>query len=254
MDNVQTVAPIIPAGTEKTVFGTTTFAQNNRQAASAPDTSKSGTQHAPAAAAGAGNAPAGNAPAGTTFQELAAKKGFQSADDLATAYNNLESQNKRVEMGLAEVLKAREEQLQSEQAYTAEELNQAQTQEQAVKVVEGLIKRHTRPLEDKLALQDLFFRNADAKQYAADIAKAVKENPGISWEAAYKIAKYDNASKEAQERGRQEAYQTIVQKQQIATDGVRGTVKSQRPLDELIRDKSIPFTEVQRIMKERFLQ
>ena len=260
MDNGQQAAPVIPSGTERTVYGTASYMGNapfagsspvpvaNGQAVSLPSTGQS-----EAVAALAQQSGEAKAPLGTTFDDLAVKKGFRNADDLAAAYENLESQNKRVEMSLAELVKLREQTIpQSEIA--PDELNQVQTQEDALKVVERVVKKFTRPLEDKLALQELFHNNPDAPSFASDMAKLVKENPGVSWAVAYRAAKFEALDKQSREKGRQEAYQTIQQKQAATVSQPATPQKSAQGLKELIGDKSIPFREVTRIMKERFSQ
>ena len=244
MDN-EPVAPVIPSGTEPTVFGTASF-QGNGQAITSPDKGQSKPESVQAIPSSDTSAPQG-----TTFEELASKKGFKSADDLAAAYANLESQNKRVEMGFAELAKIRENPTQLE---SIPDVSNVQTPEAAQRIVEGIVKKFTRPLEDKIALQDLFFKNPDAAQYAASMAKLVKDSPGMNWEHAYKVAKFDDVAKQATEKAKQEVYQAIQQKQAVATDPARASAKDTRPLAELIKDKSIPFVEIQRIMKERFSQ
>ena len=261
MDNVtQNTAPIIPAGTEKSVYGTASFVGNRPFAGSSP---------VPGAEGQAGVMPnsgksesaeyvtqqSGDSSAlqGTTFDELAAKKGFKSADDLAAAYSNLESQNKRVEMSLSELVDSRTKSQPAEDV-SVEELQNAQSQEQALKIVEKVVKKFTKPLEDKLALQDLFAKNTDAQQYAGEMAKLVKENPGISWDVAYKAAKFDRLGTQAREEGKRQAYQEINRKQILTTESPRSAIKENKPLLDLIKDKNIPFHEVQRLMKTRFSQ
>lgn len=138
-----------------------------------------------------------------TYEELAAKKGFRSPDDLAASYANLESQNKRVEVTLAEAIKARE---QLPQDFTDEEVSQVQeakTQDEAIKIVNRLIDKRVRATEDKWEYQMYLMQNPDDRNYASDAIRIVKENPGIKWETAFKAAKADalsQAMKEAQTR------------------------------------------------------
>ena len=247
MDN-EKQAPVIPAGTEPTVFGTPTFPGGAPgQAEQPPATNQEGAQQV--AQQDSGKAPG----EGTTFTELAAKKGFKTPDDLAKAYANLESQNTRVEMGLSELMSIRGQSQPGEAEDLAGVDQEIQTQEQALKVVEKVVRRFTRPLEDKIALQELFFKHPDATQYAAEIGKAIKDNPGITWESAYKVAKFDASQDTAREQGRQEAYQTIDKKQAAAVQPTRPAEQGPN-LRDLIVDRNTPWSEVQRIMKERFAQ
>ena len=254
MDNDNQGAPIIPAGTTKMGGGVTydplVASKEFGQAPQSPDSGK--PQSAPE---GTGQSSPDNAVGepSTTFEELAAKKGFKSADDLAKAYANLESQNTRVEMGLSELIKLRSEgQPQEESVIEPENI---QSNEDALKVVERFIKKHTQPLEDKFELQNLFMSSPDAKNYAPAMAQIVKTRPNISWADAYKLAKFDSLEKNSREAGRREAYQNIERKESATAAPARPTAaRDTRPVDELIKDKSIPFAEVQRIMRERFAQ
>lgn len=247
MDN-EKQAPVIPAGTEPTVFGTPTFTQEQSgQAEPSPVADQKAAQQE--AQQDSGKAPQQE----TTFAELAAKKGFKSPDDLAKAYANLESQNTRVEMGLSDLMRLREQSQPGETEDLAAVDQEIQTQEQALKVVEKVVRRFTRPLEDKIALQELFFKHPDATQYAAEIGKAIKDNPGITWESAYKVAKFDALQNTAREQGREEAYQTMEKKQLASVQPTRPAEQATN-LRDLIVDKNIPWIEVQRIMKERFAQ
>ena len=253
MVNAQNLAPIIPAGTSKSGGGKPAYdplieimARDNGQAGEAPEASQSVAKTQQTSET--------MVPTGTTFAELAAKKGFNSPDDLAKAYIEAEQQKTRVEMGLSELIKLRNESQPAESE--VDQLNVESTDEDAVKVVEKVVRRFTRPLEDRLALQDLFFKNPDAKDFASVMAKVVKDNPGITWDAAYKVAKFDTLSKDEREKGRQEAYSNIQQKQVGTVESQRSATisKDTRNLEDIIRDRSIPFQEVQRIMKERFSQ
>lgn len=259
MDNAQQGAPVIPAGTERTVLGTASFPApaNDGQAPSAPDNNQA--QPVPAqdpVQPSPSQAGQPQTPAPITFEELARQKGFNSPDDLARSYSELESQNTRVSMGLSELITIRE---QSQPTDTAPALSpeSVQTPEDAMKVISGIVEKQTRPLRDQLELQELFHNNPDARQLAPAIAQIVKDNPGIKWNTAYKAAKADavpQTQSQAVQQGMQQAYQNIQQKQNVAVQPARPAVQNQRPIQEIIADRSIPFSEVQRIMRERFTQ
>lgn len=236
-------APIIPAGTEKTVYGTNTFPASNPLA----------TGQAPVAPVviPAGNS-VQNAPEGTTFAELAAKKGWSTPDQMAAGYANLESHNKKVEMTAADILKAVQPEPVAPVAPTPTPLPNTATNpdEAAIQIVQAIVKNQVKPLEEQIKLQDLFLRNPDAKDYAEGIAKAVKENPGITWEAALKLAKFDALEQKATETGKQQAYQTINTKQGMIAGQSAPTHASQPDLRSIIKDRSIPFKEVDRMVRE----
>lgn len=235
MDNTQT-PPVIPQGTGTATgaaYDPLLAAQGRGQAVQVPT--------APLVQ---------SAPQGQAYQELATKKGFQSPEDLARAYEALESHNKKVEMSLAELSQARATTVVEPSLDT-----KVENQDEAIKVVESIVHKAVRPLEDRLALQDLIMRKPDALSYSAEMARVVRENPGISWEAAYKVAKFDTQGTQAKQEGAAEAYQTIAKKQEFAVGSSSPTVKEQMNYDtiqSMIQDKTVPFSEVKKLMTERF--
>ena len=124
---------------------------------------------------------------------------------------------------------------------------------QAVKSVQDLITKQVRPLEDKLALQDLFFKNPDAKEYATDMVGVVKDNPGISWDAAYKLAKFDRLENKVRQEATQEAYKAIKDKESFSTATPTQRVQEQKNVLDIIKDRSVPLSEVRKILLEQGL-
>ena len=245
MENGQN-GPVIPSGTEENVYGQSSFTQNPGQ----PEVPPEGKVES----GGEPQLTHDNAQKRTTFDELAAKKGFKSADDLAEAYSNLESLNTRVEMGFSELAKLKNNPQPQEE--TVPPVGEVETPEQALRVVENVVKRFTKPLQDKLDLQDLFLRYPDAKEVASLMADIVKRNPAVDWDTAYFAAKSKSSitlSQKAKEEGKQLAYQEIYKKQ-AASVGTTKPTQSERSLAELVKDRTIPFREVQKIMRERFSQ
>lgn len=261
MDNVPQGAPIIPQGTGKTLYGSGSFNADGTpfagagkigQAPSMPTVGKSEGVEAPTVP----QEPAGTTP--SAWDELAAKKGFQSPDELARAYQELEGRHTQVSQGLSELIKARMEGEAPAQAVTPQVLQSHEdptTTEEALKVVENLISKKVRPLQDRVELQDLFLARPDARDYAGEMAKIVKEHPGTPWELAYKAAKSDAVEAKARQAGRQEAQVVAQQKVAAQVGGTGSTTNAQQPsLNDIINDRSIPFLEVQRIVKERLSQ
>lgn len=247
-------APVIPAGTQPTAFGTPSFTADNKAFGGVAPANIGQGHPAPAATATQQQAAPSvqqSAPQGTTFAELAAKKGFQSADDLARAYENLESHNKKVEMTSADIIKAIQEATPSEPAAPQIPVVQATNQDQAaIKIVEAIVDARTKPLQERVALQDLFLKNPDAAQYAPGIAQAVKENPGIKWDAAYKLAKFDAAQDQARQQGVQQAYQVQQQKTAAVAGASAPTQRAGPDVRSMIKDRSIPFNQITQVMRE----
>lgn len=249
MDNDKT-APVIPAGTEPNMYGSTMAFQakdegqaevtspNNPEGEAKPELPQ----------------PATETPARSSFEELATKKGFKSPDDMANAYSNLEKDNTQKSMDLSDLQKAKEEGI-PEATPVYDEINQ----DEAVKIVQTMIDKQVSPIKEKLAIAETF-KNKDDMVYAPQVAELVKKNPGIPWDVALDAVKarsIPQATQQATEKAQEETYATIQQKQAAQTDNVRVGSKETydtSQLNDIIADKNIPFSEVQKIMKEKYSQ
>ena len=252
MSNVDNIgqAPIIPQGTQATVYGTPNFTPEQRgQANTVPTTDEVGKT---------AQANPDNAPEGSTFAELAAKKGFKSADDLAKSYAELESRQTKQSMELSELMKARQEgqvsQNQAQQIVSqVMDENPDMSQDEAVKIVQKMIDKAVSPIREELAIQKTF-KNPEDMQYAAEVASLVRENPTIPWNVALDAIKFRKSGERLKEEGRKEAYSNIQQKQSGQSDSIQSGQKRQVDIAQIVSDKSIPFSEVQKIMRETFRQ
>lgn len=253
-------APVIPAGTEPNVFGTNKFSQDNGQANAVPTQGKK--QVIQTSQTNSQNASQDTAEAETTFEGLATKKGFKSVDDLAKSYTELETKlGKKESIDQAELLQAKiqaqqdfEGKTQKQMTQQLQEVNPDMPQDEAVKIVQGMIDKAISPLKEKLAIQDTF-KNPEDMKFASDVAKIVRNNPNVPWDVALDAVKQRQMSKETiKAEGRNEAYQTIQQKQSGQSDIVQTGTKNQPNLEQIINDKNMPFSEIQKIMKERFSQ
>jgi hypothetical protein len=103
------------------------------------------------------------------------------------------------------------------------------TYEESLKLVKDLIKQEVSgevgKISKKIELDKAISDFPDFYKYAEQVKAKVKENPYITWEDAYKLAKFDVGQTEAKEIGRQEAYKTITKKQSANVEGT-GKVKS----------------------------
>ena len=237
MDNMDNKGgPVIPMGTAPTVFGNASFSQaQSGQAQPLPVSPNQPVQ--------------ATAPDGITFAELATKKGFKSADDLAKAYTILESHNKKIEMTAADIIKQVYE--TPAQSVAPVQPAPARADADAIKIVQAMVSDQVKPLKEQLALQQLFLNKPDAKDFATGIASAVKDNPGISWENAYKLAKFDASEQKAQETARVQAQQTQQLKQSVIAGNAAPTQSRGGPdVRSIIRDRSVPFKEVDKIVRE----
>lgn len=245
-------APVIPAGTQPTAFGGKSFNSNGTPfSGNAPLQNQGQGTPSPAASFSQNATQSQDAPEGTTFADLAAKKGFASPDDLAKAYANLETHNKRVEMTAADILK--EISPVPAQAPVAPP-QPVSPDDAAINIVKSIVQSETRPLQQQIELQNLFMKNPDAVQYAPGLAKAVKENPGISWEGAYKIAKFDSLEQSAQKNQQVQRQQTDQLRTQTLVGSPSPTERGGPDVRSIIKDRSVPFKEVDRIVRDYLTQ
>jgi len=243
-------APVIPAGTEKNLYGLNQFPQETGKAPnSVPTNEEAQGETAPANPE--------NAPQGTTFEELAAKKGFKSADDLAKSYAELEKSHTKQSMDISELMKARQQEpsqaAQAQMVQKVQDDNPDMSQDEAIQIVEKLISKQVSPLKEELEILRTF-KSEEEQRLAPQAAQIVKENPGISWKLALEIAQSRTSSERLKEQGTQEAYQSIQKKQAVQADSVQTGIKKEVNLEDLVNNKDIPFSEVQKIMKQRFNQ
>lgn len=249
-------APMIPAGTTSQggmaydPLKAAVAAATHGQAPQAPaSTVPQPTQNANIQAQAPVQSP--SAPTGTTFADLATKKGWTSPDDMAKSYAELESHNKRVEMTAADVIKLVNEGKTVPNSAPLPAPVATTPDTQAIEIVRAIAQDTVRPLQQQVELQQLFLNNPDAKDYAAGIAEAVKTNPGISWNAAYKVAKFDALEQKAKETVVNNQQQTNVLRQSVQVGSGTPTANRGGPdVRSIISDRSVPFSEVTKMVTE----
>lgn len=237
--------PIVPAGTGKDMFGKT-------QPLYAPNTFGQGSA-APHANDGQTAQPnQQQAPPGATFADLAAKKGWASPDDMAKSYANLESSHTKKSMELSDLMDARLGNQSAPQSQSGtQQSEKSYTPDEALAIVDRLIDSRVAPLREQLAIRETFKTEEDM-QYAPQVAELVKKNPTIPWDVALKAVKYDTAASKLQEVNAQNQSHEAAQKEkaQAASGGNRS--QSASNVQAIMSDKSIPWKEKDRIMREHF--
>lgn len=248
-------APLVPAGTESTVFGDTVYPQKKGQASNEPN---EGEQEAGENQQTNSTMVVTSGEEQTiTFEELAAKKGFKSPDDLAKSYAELERKRTKESMDHADLLRVKEEASRLPEP-TKQVVDNLRTndpdlsQDEAVKIVERMIEKRLAPLREKMEIKEAF-KNPDDMKFASEVAKLVRNNPQIPWDIALDAVKHRLQSVAGlKESGRKEAYATIQQKQLAQSPSIHAGPRKEVDVDRIIQDKSVPFSEVQKIMRERF--
>lgn len=170
---------------------------------------------------------------GITFDELAQKKGFKSADDLAKAYSNLESQNKKVEMDRADLMKAR---------------GGSEAPKGAQVTPNQLLEKEVRAIKERVEINELFGKYGDAKEYAKQMAEHIKKHPNATWEQAYRFVKFDDLAKTSKQEGRREAYENIDKKKQVEAEKPAPRSTGKKDLDTLIKDRSVSLADIEKLL------
>jgi len=140
------------------------------------------------------------APTGTSFEEIAAKKGFKSPDDLAKAYANLESQNTKVEMKKADLEKlffSEQPRVtpQPETRFTpdseAKALDELRrfVQSEAVEPLKKELQQQFKTEVARLELKSVIKERPDFVKYAGDIKELKSKYPDMPFDEAYIYAK-----------------------------------------------------------------
>lgn len=250
-----TTAPIVPAGTGKNLFGSTMAfpnpAANTGEQTTTPEANKEGETTQPVQS---------NAPQGITFAELAAKKGFKDPDALASAYANLETSHTKKSMELSDLVAVRSS---AGKDGTATPAAAAQAQqhleregyspEEAVAIVRRMIQEEVAPVKETLAIRETF-KNQDDMQYAPAVAELVRKNPTIPWDVALKAVKHDDLVAKVTTEAAQKTSRTETLRVQANAGSPDNRMSREINLDSIVKDKNVPFKEVQKMMKEHFSQ
>ena len=174
----------------------------------------------------------------SAFAELAKKKGFKSADELAKAYAELEAQNKKVEMDRAELLKARN--------VTPEPKKDESLDKAALRRIEERQKL----IDEKMEIQDVFQKHPDAQKYINEMKEYATAHPTIPWETVYRQVSYDDRVKEAKEQGREEAYKNI-KKKESGTERASIKIEDKEDVAKMLHDKKVSLTDIEKMLPHR---
>ena len=95
--------------------------------------------------------------------------------------------------------------------------------------------------------------NPGDRQYATEAINIVRENPGVKWSVAFKAAKADSlpqATQAAQEEGKQQAYESIQNKQDATSfhQSQRGGDVEVKDIIAGIKTGRVPLSEAKKII------
>ena len=129
----------------------------------------------------------------TTFNELAAKKGWKTPDDLAKAYANLEGHSTKTSQEKSELEKAFFNAKPNEQTSVAtddvalQELDKFVNQRVTNEI--SKIRAEWQDRESRRELRDTIDKNPDFGKYAQDVKELKSKYPGMPFDEAYTVAK-----------------------------------------------------------------
>jgi len=202
------------------------------------------------------NAPHDQSQGGTTFEELAQKKGFQSPDDMAKSYANLEREfhgnrgGSQTEPNSGQPNPQPTMNQPTQQAAPAPQpAAPAQPQRQQGES-QAQYDERLRRIETRFELQDLQGKYSDVGEYSQEILEKVKATPGMQLEDAYWAAKGRRAEQEAHQQGfqegQQQATQTAEAKMRAATQMPGARTEQGASVSDKIKDAN-SLTELQEI-------
>lgn len=146
----------------------------------------------------------------SAFEELAQKKGFKGPDDLAKAYQELESHNKKTEMARADLEKLffaapQESAKETSQPPQSESADLDRFVQERLAKTEAQLKAEMDDKLQRLELKSLLKEHEDFGQYAKDIKELRTKHPTMGFEEAYTFAKAQsgNLAKEARSQAQQ---------------------------------------------------
>ena len=190
-----------------------------------------------------------------TFDELAAKKGFKSPDDLAKSYVNLEkfaskkTQAQEDDINLSDAINARMNPAAA--PAVVQNTDDVDTPDEALQIVDSRVSRQVQKAVDPLLYKLHLLSFPEDRPLQSGAIKAVRNNPHLSWEEAFAIARSSNVNNlvtDAQERGRREAYSLKTYKENIPGQGGSAPRQgsddvSMREVAEGLRSGKIPLSQ-----------
>lgn len=188
----------------------------------------------------------------TNFEAIAAKKGFKSPDDLAKAYANLESQNKKVEMAKADLEKMFFTEKPKSQPQVRQTLN---ADEQALAELdkyvgdkmterETYLKHEFNTKLAKLELDRVIEKNPDFPKYAEDVKQFKSKYPEMSFDEAYTLSKAikGDLQREAKSEGMKQSVASIQRQGQAQVAPEKKAAETKVEASEMLQGASRRWT------------
>lgn len=135
---------------------------------------------------------------------------------------------------------------QYDNSQTSDEIKRAE------EYVKNLVRAEIEPLKAQTELERAMNTYPDFVDYKDKIAEVIQANPSLGFMDAYKIARFDDSIKEAENKGKQNAYQSMQKKKAAGVESARPSGEGKRKSVEGINvfDKSVPLKEIERQLNE----
>ncbi len=113
--------------------------------------------------------------------------------------------------------------------------------------LEKMVDSKLAPLRVQLEVDQVLRGHPDFQEFAPKVLERIKSKPSLSLEEAYQLEKYSSIESKAKEEGKAEAYEVIEKKAslQVEQSGRKTVTPS---VEELIRDKTVPLSEIARML------
>lgn len=235
-DNVQESTGTAPSQGQATTVNTPT-----------PATDEGGNANGSVAGAGQEQAGGETRPVEDKGFEIPEKFKGKSIEDVAKAYVELESHNKKVEMEKADLEKLfvpEPEQTQNNQ--TAADQEPSDDPLAPVRpVIRDEFTKMLSPVVAKLEVESMYRKYGDSfVAVAKDVASLRKEKPFLSMDDAYKIVAHDSLERTSKNQGAEQANAKNIAAQKAQVESTQPSGKRDVTLAEAVKNKDIPTREL----------
>ena len=115
--------------------------------------------------------------------------------------------------------------------------------------VRQLIQSEMEPYKAQMELDRTVSKYSDLPKFKEDMITMIKQNPNLSYEEAYKLAKFDSLHQESYETGKKETLQNIQSKKSSAVETQKNKTAPKLDLENIdVFDKSISLKDIEKLL------
>ncbi len=125
--------------------------------------------------------------------------------------------------------------------------------EEAVKILRDVVRQEVSPILARQEAEKFLENNPDSLEYIDKIKALRKENKGLNWDQAYKLASYEDKLASAKTVGVKQREQNIVAKQAAATEkpGNVPPPQKKQSFAERVKDRRVPLSQIEQELKQK---